>query len=246
MPSTSTSATTTNVSSSTPPQSEMAVLSTTNFLFVSSIQSWVGQGQSLFATPTNGYNVSLYQISPNILQFSITSTDSVATNWSLEFSCTNDAFTIGIYSNAMIAGGSPARLVFGGMGRGDNTAEGFFDVREATYSSNQLVSFAADFVQYDNNDTNAWNEGSIRYNSTIPDSVNMFSAPIALSREKGNAVLTWSTNLVGFQLEYATNVPARIWFTNDSVPAIVDGQYSVTVTNGLSAGTRLYRLMKPL
>jgi hypothetical protein len=69
-------------------------------------------------------------------------------------------------------------------------------------------------------------------------------APVAISFKKGNAVLTWSTNLAGFQLEYATNLPPEIWFTNDSVPAIVDGQY--TVTNAISGGPHLYRLMKPL
>lgn len=218
----------------------------TNFLFASSAQSWIGQGQSLFAAPTNGYNVHLTQISPNILQFNITATNSVATNWLLEFSTTNDFFTVGAYSNAVNAGGSPTRLQFGGMGRGNNTSDGFFNVLDATYSSNQIVSFAADFVQYDNNDTNSWNEGSIRYNSTIPDTVNLFTAPIAISFQRGNAVLTWSTNLVGFQLEYATNLPAGTWFTNDSVPALVDGQFAVTITNEVSAGTLLYRLMKPL
>jgi hypothetical protein len=232
-----------------PPQSGAGAESTTtnaNFLFVSSAQSWVGQGQHLFAASTNGYNINLVQIAPNTLQFNISPTDSVDTNWLLEFSCTNDAFTVGTYSNVMNAGGSPARLVFGGMGRGDNASVGFFNVLEATYSSNQIVSFAADFVQYDNDDTNAWNEGSIRYNSTVPDTVNLFSAPLAISAQKGNAVLTWSTNLVGFQLEYATNAPARLWFTNNSVPAIVGSQYTVIVTNGVSAGTHLYRLMKPL
>ena len=219
---------------------------TTNFFFVSSIQSSVGQGQSLFAAATNGYNVSLLQISSNILQFNITSTNSVNTNWTLQFSCTNDVFTVGTWSNALNAGGSPASFVFSGMGRAANTANGFFKVLEATYSSNQLVSFAADFVQYDNDDTNGWNEGSIRYNSTIPDTVNLFMAPVAISIQDGNAILTWSTNLVGFQLEYATNVPPRTWFTNNSVPSIVDGRYTVTVTNGVSPGPHLYRLMKPL
>ncbi|HTV38973.1 MAG TPA: hypothetical protein VMF08_00245 [Candidatus Sulfotelmatobacter sp.] len=221
---------------------------TTNarFLFVSSAQSWVGQGQSLFAATTNGYNVTLFQISPNILQFNVSPTDSVATNWFLEFSCTNDMFTVGTYSNAVNAGGSPARFVFGGMGRGDNTSDGAFKVLEVTYSSNQIVSFAADFVQYDNDDTNAWNEGSIRYNSAVPDTVNMLMAPLAIAFQNKNTVLAWSTNLVGFQLEYATNAPPGTWFTNDSQPVIVDGQYTVTVTNATSAGLHLYRLMKPL
>jgi hypothetical protein len=218
----------------------------TNFLFASSSQSWIGQGASLFAAPTNGYIVRLTQIAANILQFNITATESVATNWALEFSTTNDFFTAGVYSNAVNAGGSPSRLAFGGMGRAINASVGAFKVLDATYSSDQIVSFAADFVQFDNDDTNSWNEGSIRYNSTIPDTVNLIMAPVAISFQKGDAVLTWSTNLTDFQLEFATNLPAVNWFTNDTVPAIVDGQYSVTVTNGVSAGTHLYRLMKRL
>jgi hypothetical protein len=99
-----------------------AQTSITNFLFSSSAQSWVGQGQGVFAAATNGYNVRLTQIAPQILQFSITSTNSVATNWLLEFSTTNDFFTAGIYSNTVNAGRGPTRLVFAGMGRGDNTS----------------------------------------------------------------------------------------------------------------------------
>ena len=218
----------------------------TNFLFVSSTQSWIGQGQSLFAAPTNGYNVRLTEISPNILQFNITASNSVATNWLLEFSTTNEFFTAGAYSNAVNAAAGPTRLQFGGMGRGNNTSDGAFNVLEATYSASQIVSFAADFVQLDNNDTNSWNEGSIRFNSTIPDTANLFMAPVAISFQKGNTILTWSTNLVGFQLEYATNLRAFTWFTNNSVPAIVDGQFTITVTNGVSPGAHVYRLMKPL
>jgi hypothetical protein len=229
------------------PQSGVGAQSTpASFLFASSAQSSIGQGQGLFAATTNGYFVQLFQVAPNILQFSITPTNSISTNWLVEFSTTNDFFTTGIYSNAVNFGGSPTRLVFGGAGRGDNTSGGIFDVLEATYSDNQIVSFAADFIQFDNDDTNSWEEGSIRYNSTIPDSVNLFMAPVAIAFQKGNAVLTWSTNLAGFQLEYATNLPANTWFTNNSVPAIVDGQYSVIDTNGVSAGAHVYRLVKPL
>jgi hypothetical protein len=242
-------ATTSNAASTLlPRQSEATAGQPSNastFLFASSAQSLIGQGQGVLAAATNGYNVSLFQISPNSLRFNISAANSVAiTNWLLEFSTTNDFFTAGIYSNAVNAGGGPTRLVFSGMGRSDNNSAGAFKVLEATYSSNQIVSFAADFVQFDNYDTNSWNEGSIRYNSTIPDTVRLLMAPVAISFKKGNAVLTWSTNLAGFQLEYATNLPPEIWFTNDSVPAIVDGQY--TVTNAISGGPHLYRLMKPL
>jgi hypothetical protein len=233
-----------------------AQLTITNFLFASSAQSFIGQGQSLYASPTNGYNVALTQFAPNSLQFNISPTNSAGTNWILEFSDTNDFFGVGVYSNAVSAGQVPTRLLFSGMASGYNTSDGSFKVLEATYSSNQLVSFAADFIQYDNNDTNSWNEGSIRFNSTIPDSVDLLLAPVAISFQNGNAVLTWSTNLVGFQLQYATNLPAGTWFTNNSVPAIVDGHYAVTVTNRVSAetgtgaetgaGLHIFRLMKPL
>jgi hypothetical protein len=217
-----------------------------SFLFASSAQSFIGQGQGLFASTTNGYNVQLFQIAPNILQFTVSPVGSINTNWLVEFTTTNDFFTAGLYTNAVNAGGSPARLVFGGTGRGDNTSDGIFNVLEATYSGDQIVSFAADFIQFDNGNTNGWNEGSIRYNSTIPDSVNLFMAPVTISFQKGNAVLTWSTNLAGFQLEFATNLPANTWFTNNAVPAIVDGQFSVTDTNGVAAGMHVYRLMKPM
>jgi hypothetical protein len=240
-------ATTTSLFSGSAVQSGVGVQPVpASFLFASSAQSFIGQGQSLFAATTNGYNVQLFQVAPNILQFTISPADSVNTNWLVEFTTTNDFFTAGLYSNAVNAGGSPARLVFGGTGRADNTSEGIFNVLEATYSDDQIVSFAADFIQFDNDDTNSWNEGSIRYNSTIPDSVNLFMAPVSISFQKGNAVLTWSTNLAGFQLEYATNLPANTWFTNNAVPAIIDGQYTVTDTNGVSAGTYVYRLMKPM
>jgi hypothetical protein len=223
---------------------------TTNFLFVSSTQSWVGQGHSLFAASTNGYNISLNQSSSNNLLFNITATKTPSTNWQVQFSTTNDSFAVGVYSNAVRAGQGPARLVFGGMARGDNASDGAFNVLDATYSGTQLVSFAADFIQFDNDDTNAWNEGSIRYNSTIPDTRNIIMAPVDISFQAGNTVLTWSTNLVGFQLEYATNLSPATWFTNNFVPTMTKGQFSVTVTNAsgvlAGTGTRLYRLMKRL
>lgn len=115
-----------------PPQNVIGVQSgVTNFLFDSSASSWVGQGQSLFATPTNGYNVRLAGFSPDNLQFTITATNPVGTNWFLEFTTTNDYFTAGIYTNAVSGGGGPARLVFSGMGRGDNASDGAFKVLAA-------------------------------------------------------------------------------------------------------------------
>jgi hypothetical protein len=60
-------------------------------------------------------------------------------------------------------------LDFSGDGRGDNTLTGYFNVLEIQYGSgNSIVSFAADFVQYDEGHMDWWNQGSIRFNSSLP------------------------------------------------------------------------------
>ena len=61
--------------------------------------------------------------------------------------------------------------------------------------------------------------------------------------QNSNIVLSWPTGAVGFTLENATNLPATFWTTNSSSPYIVNGRYAVT--NGVSNGTKFYRLLKP-
>lgn len=47
---------------------------------------------------------------------------------------------------------------------------GYFNVLQAVYDTNgQVVSFAVDFLQYDEGGLSAWNMGSIRYNSAVPE-----------------------------------------------------------------------------
>ena len=47
---------------------------------------------------------------------------------------------------------------------------GYFNVLQAVYDTNgQVVSFAVDFLQYDEGIVGDWNTGSIRYNSTVPE-----------------------------------------------------------------------------
>ena len=65
--------------------------------------------------------------------------------------------------------GSGAGMAFTGPGRANNQLSGWFNVLEAEYNPDGSVrSFAVDFRQYDENSVGAWNQGSIRYNSTIP------------------------------------------------------------------------------
>ncbi len=55
-----------------------------------------------------------------------------------------------------------------------------------------------------------------------------------------NLVLTWPTNVGGFALLSATNVLPAAWITNSTVPAIVNGQN--TVTSPISGGQQFFRL----
>ena len=147
---------------------------TNAFYFTSSPQSFIGQGKTLLATTTNGYAFSGYSSSVYMdsVTFNIGSSGNPPTLWILSFSTATPPFTVGSYSNAVRfpdGGGTAPGLDFSGDGRGDNTLTGSFDILELSFSTNHtLISFAADFIQYDNGNPNEWNEGSIRYNSTIP------------------------------------------------------------------------------
>jgi hypothetical protein len=55
-------------------------------------------------------------------------------------------------------------------------------------------------------------------------------------------LLSWPTNFTGFTLETATNLPPTSWTSNSILPAIVNGQY--TVTNAITGGAKFYRLKK--
>jgi len=107
--------------------------------------------------------VSLDVFGPNPLNFGA----------SLNFAAPHNVpLTIGTYLDAtrypFQAPNSPG-LSFSMNGRGDNTLTGFFTVLEIAYGpGNSITSFAADFTQYDEGQMNWWNQGSIRFNSSLP------------------------------------------------------------------------------
>jgi hypothetical protein len=73
-------------------------------------------------------------------------------------------------------------MAFTAPGRGDNTLTGYFNVLQAVYDTNgQVVSFAVDFLQYDEGGLSAWNMGSIRYDSTIPEPSSILLTAFGLS-----------------------------------------------------------------
>lgn len=56
----------------------------------------------------------------------------------------------------------------------------------------------------------------------------------------GAVVLSWNTNLAGFNLLSSTNLASGNWVTSAGVPAIIGGQFAVT--NSTGARTLFYRL----
>ena len=65
---------------------------------------------------------------------------------------------------------------------------------------------------------------------------------LSATRLGSQLLLSWPTNFTGFTLETATDLPPTSWTSNSILPAIVNGQY--TVTNAITNGNKFYRLKK--
>ncbi len=150
----------------------------TGLYYESSPQSWVGGGATVLVTPSNNFDFIAYRNFDSGVSFAVndfsTNPDFWSTRWwYLDFSAPFDQLLqVGHYSNATrfpFQDFNDPGLDFSGNGRGNNQLSGYFDVQEVSYSPNgQVLSFAADFTQFDENFESRWNKGSIRYNSVIP------------------------------------------------------------------------------
>jgi len=150
----------------------------TEFFYTSSPQSWVGGGETVSVTPLAGFAFTTARNFDNGVSFSI---NDFSTNpnfqltrwWYLDFAAPADApLAVGTYQGAtrwpFQAAANPG-LSFSGNGRGNNTLTGSFNVLEVTYGAGgSVMSFAADFVQYDEGFQSWWNIGSIRFKSDVP------------------------------------------------------------------------------
>ena len=143
--------------------------------FTSSPNSWVGEGKSWSFSADNGFTINGGLVTSGIgttnsVQFT-PSKSGFNEDWELGLVGPNNSLlTIGTYNNAIRFPFQDHSAGFSltGNGRGDNTLTATFTVLEATYNQSSLVSFAADFIQYDEGKADEWEQGSIRFNSSIP------------------------------------------------------------------------------
>lgn len=158
--------------------SRAMALPITGLYYTSSPSSWVGQGQTVLVTPADGFRFGVSRNFDQSLYFSIlgdlTNPNPLASRWwFLDFAGPyGQELQPGAYLNATrypFQNFNVPGLSFYGNGRGDNQDSGYFDVLQATYGSDgSVLSFAADFLQIDENNTAAWSRGSFRYNSDVP------------------------------------------------------------------------------
>ena len=101
-----------------------------------------------------------------------------------------------------------------GDGRGDNQSTGTFNVLDIQYGSGSTItSFAADFVQFDELSTSAWNIGSIRYNSTVP--IAYPAPPVILS---STATVASSTSEALSGVVNPGGPPTTVYFLHFTAP----------------------------
>jgi len=88
--------------------------------------------------------------------------------------------------------------------------------------------------------------GTTEYGGTEADGT-LFSLPvlprIGIVRSGNNVVMTWTTNVTGYTMEFATNLaPTEDWVTNPTAPGILNGQYALT--NSISGKQKFFRLIQ--
>ena len=162
--------------------------------FESSPSSWVGQGESRFATPDNGYIFSVQSLFDNSLYFRVeregpSHSDPLHDHWSLALAAPfGSMLTVGLYEGATrwpFQNDEDPGLSFSGNHHGNNRNLGVFNILEAVYlPSGEIESLAVDFTQYGEQNSDWWINGKLRYNSDLtlvplPASVWLFMAGLA-------------------------------------------------------------------
>jgi hypothetical protein len=152
--------------------------------FLSSPYSWVGGGETVSAGPANGFEIGVQGDPFTMLDFRVIEpwTPDGWRWWYLRLAAPEGAnLSVGSYANATrwpFQETTAPGLDFSGNGRGNNRLTGSFNILESNVADDGTFSFAVDFLQYDEESTNAWIKGAIRYNSEVP--VNLTPEPIVV------------------------------------------------------------------
>jgi hypothetical protein len=167
--------------------------------FLSSPYSFVGGGETVSAGPDNGFNIGVQGDPFSMLRFSVAepwTPEGLSRYWDLELAAPQGAsLAVGSYANATrwpFQETTAPGLTFSGNHRGNNRLTGSFNILESNVADDGTFYFAVDFLQYDEESTNAWIKGAIRYNSDVP--VNLTPEPIIEESGIGEPWPDGSTN----------------------------------------------------
>lgn len=221
----------------------LAQSQTSAFYFTSSPRAWIGMGQTQFYSPTNGYTfaATIYPGELGAVEFWCMLSNRAV--WWVDFHTPYGVpMTNGIYLNVVDAtgAGTSAGVAFYGEGRADNTLSGYFTIEEVNFRSNTVTSFAADFAQYDGTLVYAWNEGSVRYNSTVP-----IPQPVLFATNfNDNIVVDWPVYATDFRLYSSSGIgTTNSWLpTNPTINSNANGTLSAFLPVGYT--NQLFRLSR--
>jgi hypothetical protein len=152
--------------------------------FLSSPYSYVGGGETVSAGPANGFEIGVQGDPFTMLDFRVIEpwTPDGWRWWYLRLAAPEGAnLAVGSYANATrwpFQETTAPGLDFSGNGRGNNSLTGSFNILESNIAEDGTFSFAVDFLQYDEEITNWWIKGALRYNSDVP--VNLTPEPIVV------------------------------------------------------------------
>jgi hypothetical protein len=146
----------------------------TVFRFTGSPSSWVSRGESHLLRPAaeDAYTFTLRPGKDGHVEISVCSSIFNMPSWDVAFAPPRgQKLEMREYGHATrypFQDPINPGLSFSGYGRGCNGLTGSFRILEMKISKGFLQSFAADFVQFDEGHWESWNFGSIRFNSTVP------------------------------------------------------------------------------
>ena len=131
-----------------------------NFLsFTSSPESVIGQGETFTASTANGFTIDAGINSLGGVSLVVASETRY---WFLDFANGGIPLAVGHYEAVIFPAAGPS-LQFSGEGRAVNAITGGFDILAIEYSAGGVTRFEADFLQNDNGNPAAWNQGHISF-----------------------------------------------------------------------------------